>query len=84
MGKIKLSPTQLRALKRIVRQPEDRSSFDYGWGSSNINPTLSALEARGLAKCEYDRSKGIVGWPWCRWMPTEMGKDYIAALGHQP
>lgn len=69
-----LTGPQKTALKLIVNEPDN---FRYGWGSGCTNPTASALEKRGLVKCEFDRSKGIAGFPWSRWVATQAGIDLV-------
>ncbi len=73
----KLSENQRAALKLVVREPDNNR---YGWGSSCTNPTMSALERRGLVRVEFDRSKGYPGYPWSRWVATPMGIDEANGL----
>ncbi len=67
-----LSGTMRRALDKICDDPDGKSVW-WGWGSGCTNPTGNALQKRGLATCEFDRTKSIVGFPWSRWKATDLG-----------
>lgn len=72
-----ISLTQRYALKLMRDHPDN---VQYGWGSSCTNPTMSALARKGLTRCEFDRSKGIAGFPWSRWHLTDEGRAVAETL----
>lgn len=70
-----MSKLTMRQLHVLEDMAEDRATGRWGWGSSHTNPTGSALEKRGLARYEYDRSKA---YTWGRWYITDAGREFIA------
>lgn len=65
-GETKLTYAQRAKLNKLIRDGE-------AWASCT-NPTLAALERRGLADWETVRGKGFE-----RWFPTPAGREALKA-----
>lgn len=78
-----LTPNMRRALKAICADPDGKSIW-WGWGSGCTNLTASALQRRGLVRCEFDRAKGCAGFPWSRWVAEPLGLAVRKILEDSP